>query len=71
MQRESKAVAVHDVVDYGTTIAYSTVCGTLPTLVVATATDTIKTVSTLADHYTGNNAEVMRARIKAYAPQTV
>ena len=31
-------------------------------------TRTMKAVSTTADHYTGKNAEVMRARIKAHAP---
>ena len=57
MQREQKGavrrVTFNDEIDYGTTIAYSTVYGNLPKRVVATTTGTMKTVSTLADHCTG------------------
>ena len=63
-----KRVTFNDTIDYGTTMAYSTSYGTLPKLVVATAAGTMKAVSTTADHYTEKSAEVMRARIKAHAP---
>ena len=63
-----KRVTFNDTIDHGTTMAYSTIYGTPPTLVVAAAAGTMKAVSTTADHYTGQNAEVMRARIKAHAP---
>ena len=46
VQRETKDVNFNVVVDYGTTIAYSTVYGT----VVATAAGTMITTSTLANH---------------------
>lgn len=72
VQREKdsavKRVTFNDSVDYGTTMAYSTIYGTLPKLVVATAAGTMKAVSNTADHYTGKSAEIMRARIKAHAP---
>ena len=58
-----KRVTINDTVDYGPTIY-----GTLPKLVVATAAGNMKAVSNTADHYTGKTAEVMRARIKAHAP---
>ena len=48
-----RRVAFNDNIDYGITLAHSTVYGTLPKLVVATATGTMKVVSTTADHYTG------------------
>lgn len=62
-----KRVTLNDTVDYGTTMAYSTIYGTLPKLVVATAAGTMKAVSNTADHYTGKSAEIMRARIIAHA----
>ena len=65
-----KRVTLNNDIDYGITMAYSTTCGTLPPLVVATANGTMKAVLTLADHYTGKNAEVMRAHKNACA-QTV
>ena len=49
-----KRVTFDDDVDFGTTMAYSTAYGTLAKLVVATATGTMKSVSALADHYTGS-----------------
>ena len=64
-----RRVAFNDVIDYGTTKAYSTIYDTLPKNVVATSNGTMKLVSHMADHYTGKNAEIMRARIKAHAPQ--
>ena len=47
-----KRVAFNDAIDYGTTMAYSTIYGTSPKLVVATANGTMKSVSAMADHYT-------------------
>ena len=55
VQRETKAVTFADVVDDGTTIACSAVYDTLPTVVVATAAGTMKTMSTVAAHYTGKS----------------
>ena len=51
-----RRVAFNDVVVYGTTVAYSTIYGTSPTLVVATSNGTMKPVSAMADHYTRNKA---------------
>ena len=48
-----KRVTFIDTIYYDTTMAYSTIHGTLPKLVVATAAGTMKAVSTTADHYTG------------------
>ena len=62
-----KRVTFNDDIDYCTTMAYSTIYGTVPKLVVATATGTMEVVSTLADHYTGKSAEVMRAYQSACA----
>ena len=56
-----RLVAFHDVIDHGTTVAYSTIYDTLPKRVVATSNGTITMVSYMADHYTGKSAEVMRA----------
>ena len=66
-----RRVAFNDVIDHGTTVAYSTIYDTLPKRVVATSNGIMKMVSDMADHYTGKNAEVMRAHIKARAPQLV
>ena len=48
-----KRVTFKDQIDYGTTMAYSAIYGTLPKLVVATTNGTMTVVSTLADIYTG------------------
>ena len=56
-----RRVALNDVIDHGTTVAYSTIFDTLPTRVMATSNGTMKMVSDMADHYTGKSAEVMRA----------
>ena len=45
-----RRVTFNDEINYGTTMAYSTIYGTLPKLDVATATGTMKAVSTSADH---------------------
>ena len=54
-------VAFNDVIDHGTTVAYSTIYDTFPKRVMATSNGTMKMVSDMADHYTGKSAEVMRA----------
>ena len=56
-----RRVASNDVIDYGTTVAYSTIYGASLKLVVATSHGAMKLVSAMADHYTGKSAEVMRA----------
>ena len=60
MKREQasavRRVTFSDTVDYGTTVAYSTIYGVSPTLVVATANGTIKSVSAMADHDTGKKS---------------
>ena len=71
VQRETETVTFNGAIDYGSTIVYSAVHSTLPALVVATSAGTMKSGSAMADHYTSDTSEVMRARIKAHAPTLV
>ena len=65
-----RRVAFNDVIDHGTTVVYSTIYGTLQKRGVATSNGTMEMVSDMADHYTGKNAEMMRASIKGACTTT-